>query len=493
MNNERQIFPETAPVALPDTAFTDPIDDFDDEPAATDGLRPLPFPERFLPSPLREVVTNAPANRKAETLKIGNATLQSIPERARVAYPYDRVLHALTSQTIVEAAPSTGKGFVDDIVRLFIGPTLLERDTEQRLIEQEYREKKASRKANEKIGGAPKTTIRCIPPATSKTVILKRADTYKRVLGDYPVLFLWCAELRQAIDAGKMSFSDLSTLMRNAYDLGSMFGQDFASDNSYSAIADVNIVSVFCATPFDVDEYMSRKCIMGGNVTRTILIQLDDGLGSAPAVFRPVTPEQQASIDQTLEQLMATTYTDDETLKPTFRLPMDWLYKDVRKWCQEKADEALRSGDTALDVFRKRSSVSAYRATALLYLLYLLEQGVDIHRYCEGGEPLSEKTLARIHKLCRKFYEWMAGHVLQPMLTRWGARYNEMLQKREEGSNPDRQKPLFDQLTTVFTRQQLDTLIRENCRQSESRFYLFRWKAKGWIEKIDKNQFRKLV
>ena len=39
--------------------------------------------------------------------------------------------------------------------------------------------------ANEAIGEPPKTTIRCLPANTSKTVLNKRADLYKRILGDY--------------------------------------------------------------------------------------------------------------------------------------------------------------------------------------------------------------------------------------------------------------------------------------------------------------------
>ena len=59
--------------------------------------------------------------------------------------------------------------------------------------------------------------------------------------------------------------------MRTAYDLGSRFGMDFASDNSYSAIVDINICSMFCATPSALDDYMDKKAVEGGNITRTVL------------------------------------------------------------------------------------------------------------------------------------------------------------------------------------------------------------------------------
>ena len=49
-------------------------------------------------------------------------------------------------------------------------------------------------------------------------------------------------------DAGKQGYPNLRTIMRTAYDFGSRFGMDFASDNSYSAIVDINICSMFCAS-----------------------------------------------------------------------------------------------------------------------------------------------------------------------------------------------------------------------------------------------------
>ena len=54
--------------------------------------------------------------------------------------------------------------------------------------------------------------------------------------------------------------------MRTAYDFGSRFGMDFASDNSYSAIVDINICSMFCATPSALDDYMDKP--VTGNIKR---------------------------------------------------------------------------------------------------------------------------------------------------------------------------------------------------------------------------------
>ena len=56
-------------------------------------------------------------------------------------------------------------------------------------------------------------------------------------------------------------------------------------------------------------------------------------------------------------------------------LDTSWIERDVRRWCQAKGREALQSGSAAIDVFRKRASVSAFRVMALCYYLYCLEAG----------------------------------------------------------------------------------------------------------------------
>lgn len=179
-------------------------------------------------------------------------------------------------QVIIEAPQSSGKQFAADIERLLLEDTLKARDQEQRRLEQEYREKKKRRKANEKLEEEPKTTIRVIPATISKTVLVKRADFYERNLGD--VLSFW------------------------------MFAE-----------------------------------------------------------------EQLHTIHSTLNKIMADVYTKEGALQPELNLDMSWLDKDVRRWCTTKGKEALESGSTALDVFRKRSSVSAFRVASLCYYLYQLE------------------------------------------------------------------------------------------------------------------------
>ena len=340
--------------------------DFEEESKNLTPLQRLKLPkDADMPPIIREIMMNAPQIRKLPAFVASLSPLSAMCPRVRLHYFYDTRPSALLLQVLIEGAQSSGKSFAADIESLIMDKTLKARDKEMRRIEQEYRDKKKRRKANEKLEEEPKTTVRVVPPTISKTVLTKRADMYERVLGDTMTFWMFAEELAQVTDAGKNGYSNLRTIMRTSYDLGSLFGIDFASDNSYSAIVDINICSMFCATPAALDEYFDKKAIEGGNITRTILCKLQDDLGEDGAIFVPYSQEQRAAIDGMLQRLMDETYDGEGGLKPTIELDMSWLDKTVCKWVKEKGREATLSGSQSLDVFRKRSSVSAFRVAAL--------------------------------------------------------------------------------------------------------------------------------
>ena len=453
---------------------------FEEESKTLSPLERLSLPkDKDLPPVIREIVSNAPQNRKLPAFVASLAPLCAMCPRVRLHYFYDTRPSALLLQVLIEGAQSSGKSFAADIESLIMDKTLKARDKAMRRLEQEYRDKKKTRKANEKLESEPETTIRVVPPTISKTVLTKRADMYERVFGDTLTFWMFAEELAQVTDAGKNGYSNLRTIMRTSYDLGSLFGIDFASDNSYSAIVDINICSMFCATPAALDEYFDKKAIEGGNITRTILCKLEDDLGEDGAIFIPYSSEQRARIDTMLSRLMNETYDNDGGLQPTYELDMSWLDKTVCKWVRDKGKEATLSGNQALDVFRKRSSVSAFRIAALCQYLYMQEE-------------TSSLTLDIIQKRVRQIYLFMAEYILQNMLERWGKRFEELNAKREAEQKPGPKENLFDQLTDTFTREQLNLLIEKQGKVTPDKVFLNRWKKLRVIEIIDKNTFRKL-
>ncbi len=436
----------------------------------------LPVIDKNLPPVIREIVSNAPANRKLPAFIASLAPLCALATRIRLKYYYDSRPSALLLQVLIEGNQSVGKSFAADIERLIMDKTIKALDKEQRRLEQEYREKKKRRKANEKLEEEPQTTIRVIPPTISKTVLVKRADFYERNLGDVLTFWMFAEELAQVTDAGKQGYSNLRTIMRTAYDFGSLFGMDFASDNSYSAIVDINICSMFCTTPSALDEYMDRKAIEGGNITRCILCQLNDQLGSDGAIFKPYSEKQQKIIDKTLKSIMNDTYTAKGTLKPTKLLDMSWIDTCVRSWCRQKGHESILTGSNCIDVFRKRSSVSAFRVAALCYYLYQLEGMAD----------------AKAKKYCKQIYLFMAEYIIQALIKRWGKTFEDLNAKRYSEQKTSHDPGIFALLNDDFTRDQLKQLVQQQGRTTPARMFIYMWQQSGDIISIDKDHFRKV-
>lgn len=459
----------------------------------------LPLRDRDLPPIIREIVNNAPANRKLPSFVACLAPLCALATRIRLNYYYDgQRTSALLLQVVIEGPQSSGKQFAADIEHLIMDNTLKAHDQQQRRMEQKYRERRRARGDNERMEEEPKTTIRVIPATISKTVLVKRADFYERNLGDVLTFWMFAEELAQVTDAGKQGYSNLRTIMRTAYDFGSRFGMDFASDNSYSAIVDINICSMFCATPSALDDYMDKKAVEGGNITRTVLCQLEDQIGSDGAIFKPYTPEQLATINATLERMMADVYTPEGALREEMHLDTSWIERDVRRWCQQKGKEALQSGSAAIDVFRKRASVSAFRIMALCYYLYCLEASSKIKVQSskqDGGSTwnLEPGTLNQLQRRCRKIYYFMADYIFSMLLKRWGKIYED-LQVRRNDQVPDSGRPkLIDRLPHQFTRDQLRALIQEQQVATPDRVLVSQWKANRWIEETDKFNYKKLI
>ena len=167
--------------------------------------------DQELPVIIREIVSNAPASRKVPSFVASLSPLCALCSRVRLQYYYDSRPSALLLQVLIEGSQSSGKSFASDIESLIMDKTLKLKDREMRRSEQEYRELKKRRGANEKLAEEPQTTIRVIPATISKTVLTKRADMFDRVLNDTLTFWMFSEELAQVTDAGKQGYSNLRT------------------------------------------------------------------------------------------------------------------------------------------------------------------------------------------------------------------------------------------------------------------------------------------
>lgn len=444
-----------------------------------EGTEGAPKPSAFslprdkdLPPVIRELVSNAPDKFKMATFIATVAPLGCLATRLRFYYPFDQGPMACLLQTIICSEQSGGKSFARNVENVIMAKQKL-RDNDQRRQEQAYRELKQTSSKTEKLPDPPKTAIICCPVSISIAQLIKRADSPVRLFGTPLTLWTFTEELATATETNKRAFSNIKSIMRTAYDLGSEYGVDYLSDSSYSATVDILYNTMFCTTPSALDDYMDRKAIEGGNCTRTIVYDLGSQLGDEAPIFKRITPRQQLIIDRVIDQMMRDTYSEDGNIMPEKYIDMSWLDKDVREWCAQKNLEAVKSGSTALGVFFKRSSVSAYRIAALCQYLYSMED-----------------TRA-MRKKVRQIYLTMAEQILSGMLEKWGKRFEDLQAKRVELSSPVK-RDLYANLPQEFNRDLLRETIKRLELTTPDWVFLSKWNAKALIKKISKNQFQKI-
>ena len=428
--------------------------------------------DRELPPVFRELVSNAPDNFKMATFIAACAPLACLATRLRFYYPFDQSPMACLLQTIICSEQSGGKSFARNVENTIMAKQKA-RDNDQRRQEQAYRELKQTASKAEKLPDPPKTAIICCPVSISIAQLIKRADAPVRLYGTPLTLWTFTEELATATETNKRAFANIKSIMRTAYDLGSEYGVDYLSDASYSATVDILYNTMYCTTPSALDEYMDSKAIEGGNCTRTIIYDLGSQLGDEAPIFRRLTQRQQQVIDRTIDQLMSDTYGEDGNIKPEKYIDLTWLDKDVRQWCEKKNLEAVKSGSTALGVFFKRSSVSAYRIAALCQYLYGME------------------NTRAVRKKVRQIYLCMAEQILSGMLNKWGKRFEDLQAKRVERCCAPK-RDLYANLPQEFNRELLRETIKRLELTTPEWVFISKWYAKGLIKKVSKNQFQKL-
>jgi len=423
-----------------------------------------------LPPAVRVFWNSAPENFRIAAILTAIDCYCALGTRLRANYVYDLDPHALLLQVIVLGEPGSGKSFTRPIVKMLMRPLKL-RDQELKRQEQAYQELKKTNAKNKNLPEEPLTDVRCLQTIT-KAKLVKRADMFIRKYGEPLAFWFYNEELATMTESNKRAFADLRTMDRLAYDLGAEYGSDTLSDASYNADVDVLYCSLFCGTENALDEYMDKRSVEGGNCTRKVLTDLGDLMGDDAPRFRNLTDDERRVVETAVQQLMDATYTDTGLLQPVTMVPMEWMDKQVKHWCQVQRDMVLRTGSRSHNCFYKRASVSAFRMAALLYFLW----GMD------------EKSRPKVSR----FYRFMAQYILDGLMAKWGKRYEQM-HKNEEGEETTR-IPLYDQLPQRFTRDQLREMVVKLDLTCPVRTFIFKWRHAKLIYDVpgEKDVFEKI-
>ena len=408
---------------------------------------------KVLPIGLKESLTGVPVTMHMPVLCGVLPIAAAYADQVEVEY-CDGNLQHLGLMSIIRGEQASNKSVVKNAVDVW-KRQFDEEDALARKREEEWKERKKGRKANEKAPEDPKVLIRMVPVTVSCSTLLKR---FKNAQGHS--IYSFGEELdtlRKTNGAG--SWSSKYDIYRLSFDKGE-WGQDYNSDQAESGVVKV----AYNWTMLGTNGAM-RKCFKSDNIenglsSRILVAEMPDASFSKMPKFGRRSAEDEARIQEAVTRLRSFSGLVDT---PRLR-------KAIEEWVEQKRVEAAKDIDHVKDTYRKRAAVIGFRCGVVFHLL-------------SGKE--------RETKQCLDFAMMMAEYCLSQQIKTFGeALRSEFVNAYDECQRYGANHSVFDQLAPCFTR---DDLRAKKSGTSESglRNIIMRWKRDGWIEAVDKLHFKK--
>ena len=413
---------------------------------------PLGDLKKGLPLGLRESLVGVPEGMQMPVLCSVLPIAAAYADQVEVEY-CDGMRQRLGLMSIIRGEQASGKSVCKNAVDIW-KRQFDEEDALARKREEEWKERKKARKANEKAPDDPKVLIRMVPVTVSCSTLLKR---FKNANGH--CLYSFGEELdtlRKTNGAG--SWSSKYDIYCLSFDNGE-WGQDYNSDQAESGVVKV----AYNWTMLGTDGAM-RKCFKQDNIenglsSRVLVAEMPDSSFSKMPKFGKRSAEDEARINEAVTKLRAYSgFVDTPRLR-----------KAIERWVEEKRVEAAKDIDRVKDTYRKRAAVIGFRC------------GV-IYRLLEGKE--SNK--------CLDFALMMAEYTLQQQIAAFGeALSKEYVEASSECRRYGVNHSVFDQLPPTFTMDDLRALKRGFCSNNSLSMIVSRWRRDGWIDKTDAKHWTK--
>jgi len=475
--------------------FKDDVDAID-----THSLEKLPK----LPKFLKKLLASYPEHQRTTVFFSALHCLGVLLGRVRAFDRDGRTSYPLLNVCIVGPS-AAGKSSMEDVCHLLLKP-LKDEDAKQRNLEAIYKENKEKAKNDKKQPEKPETKIRLIPASTSNAIILKRAKAVEGL-----ALSLSCTELDSLVKSEKAgSWSEKSDMFRTGFN-GEEWGQDYASDNSFSGIVKLLLGFIASGTYHAVSRYF--KDVENGLVTRVCFVRLPAMRGQLPPrtsrnakkkiedyIIEEVTRlynDNNAEVYEELKDKEGNPVKDEngdiimipkvysEENKEDFE---DWIPENVNNKILDALDEwqlekiaiyNLDKENVAIDIFRRRCGVFGLRAAMIMYVL--------------NGRKLNKMVI--------DVALWVAEFTLQQLLTLFGKKVNkiekddvEILEEAETYVKNNSTLNILARMPEVFTKSELLAEVQKTKPETEKVDYLVsRWSQRGYVKRVDDTHWQKVA
>ena len=420
---------------------------------------------KALPMGLKESLTGVPVSMHMPVLCGVLPIAAAYADQVMVEY-CDGNLQHLGLMSIIRGEQASNKSVVKNAIDVW-KRQFDEEDALARKREEEWKERKKGRKANEKAPEDPKVLIRMVPVTVSCSTLLKR---FKNAQGH--TLYSFGEELdtlRKTNGAG--SWSSKYDIYRLSFDKGE-WGQDYNSDAAESGVVKVAYNWTMLGTNGALRKCFKSDNIENGLSSRILVAEMPDSSFSKMPKFGRRSAGDEAMIQEAVTRLRAFSGLIDT---PRLR-------KAIEQWVEQKRVEAAKDIDHVKDTYRKRAAVIGFRCGVVFHLLSMGERNLK-----------SQTSNLKESKACIDFALMMAEYCLSQQIKAFGeALQNQYVDAHEECQRYGANHSVFDQLAPTFTIDDLRALKRGYCSESAMRMIISRWMRDGWISKTDRYHWSKV-
>ena len=423
---------------------------------------------KALPAGLRESLIGVPVSMHMPVLCSLMPLAAAYADQVEVRY-CDGEMQKLGMMSIIYGEQASGKSVCKHVVNIW-KRQFDEEDALARKREDEWKDRKKGRKANEKAPEDPKVLIRVVPVTVSCSTLLKRM---KNANGH--TLFSFGEELdtlRKTNGAG--SWSSKYDIYRLAFDpIDSEWGQDYNSDQAESGVVKVAYNWSMLGTSGAV-----KKCFKGDNVenglsSRILLAEMPDTSFAKMPRYGRRSAEDEARIQEAVTRLRAYSgYVDTPRLR-----------KAIDQWVEDQRVIALKDIDHVKDIYRRRAAVIGFRCGVIHFLLS--QENVKMKK-CKNEKIRESKATI-------DFALMMAEYCLNQQIKVFGqALQNQYVDAQTECQRYGENNSIFDQLPSTFTADDLAALKRSSVPRNSIIKIISRWNRDGWVEKVDTKHWSKV-
>lgn len=412
---------------------------------------------KVLPPVFREYVRIAPKDFKPASFIALLPVLGTVFTHLR-AYYLDGKQKSPSFMAVIEAPQASGKSFLEAIVEQMLHSVKINDEVSWGIWRKYMQDRKAAKNAD-KQPEEPDCPIRLIPATISLTMYLMRQTkaSHRHLFSFIPEI----ATLTRTNSAG--AWSQKSELYRLAFD-NAEFGQDYASDNSFSGVVRVFYNWLASGTPMDVKKFFRNS--EDGLVSRVVFCKLPDQLGAKLPVWQKLTAKELAELQRLVK------VTGEEK---TLEYNLSYVNEALEQWQEEKRQLVLRSGDRALDIFRRRSAQIGFEAAMLFHHLYMLTS--------KAKTPVVTKAQQHVVVACAK---WVADWTLTAQYEKFAEEINEAQKSLSQSKTCLRARDLFAELPEIFSSYDVKALQIQYGSKSATKILLSNWQQNKMCKLTDK-------